>query len=90
MYGFLEFHGWINDFKQGREQLLYYRERNGRSITQQLTQTEIIRHQIHHPENNLNQRFSREELRTSLEKMREYIRRRAENEGIWEPIDQKQ
>ena len=48
--------------------------------------TEYVRHQIHHPENHSNVHFTRDELRQSIEDMRDYIRNRAEAEGIWDPI----
>ena len=87
LYGFLDLQGWLADYKQGRQQFPYNREdRNGVVYTQQLIRTEIIRHQIHHPENTHNARFTREELHTSIEDMRQYIRTRAEAEGLWDPI----
>ena len=89
LYGFLDFQGWLGGYRQGRQQFPYDREdRNGVVYTQQLIRTEIIRHQIHHPENIHNPRFTREELQTSIEDMRQYIRTRAETEGLWDPIDE--
>lgn len=48
--------------------------------------TEYVRHQIHHPENRSNPHFTKEELKQSIEDMREYICNRAETEGICELI----
>ena len=88
LYGFLKFQGWYNDYKLGKPQFPYDREDDhGVVITRNLIRTEIIRHQIHHPENTHNARFTREELKTSIEDMRQYIRARAETEGLWDPID---
>lgn len=88
LYGFLVFQGWLNDFKNGRLQLPYNQDDHGRVVTRNITRTEIIRHQIHHPENIHNARFTHEELKTSIEEMRQYIRTRAETEGYWDPIDE--
>ena len=89
LYGFLKFQGWYNDYKLGRPQFPYDREDDhGVVFTRNLIRTEIIRHQIHHPENTLNTRFTRKELKTSIEDMRHYIRTRAEAKGIWDPIDE--
>ena len=86
LYGFLMLHGWYQDYKIGKPQFPYDREdNNGVVFTRTLIKTEIIRHQIHHPENTHNTRFSRQELLQSIEDMRTYIRTRAEAEGIWDP-----
>lgn len=86
LYGFLDFHQWLNDYKVGRPQRPYLYVKNGITKTWNLDLTEYVRHQIHHPENHSNTHFTRDELRQSIEDMREYIRNRAEAEGIWEPI----
>ena len=52
----------------------YKRMRNGQEIEEQKVLSEFIRHQIHHPENNLNDRFTREQLQESIRMMREFIR----------------
>lgn len=89
LYGFLVFQGWYNDYKLGRPQYPYDREdSHGVVFTRNLIRTEIIRHQIHHPENTHNPRFTHAELQTSIEDMRQYIRTRAEAEGIWDLIDE--
>lgn len=89
LYGFLDLQGWLAGYKQGRQLFPYYRE-NGKGViyTQQLIRTEIIRHQIHHPENTHNTRFTHAELQISINDMRQYIRIRAEAEGLWDPIDE--
>ncbi|MBR0456917.1 MAG: ATP-binding protein [Firmicutes bacterium] len=89
LYGFLDLQDWLADYKQGKQQLPYNREnQNGEIYIQQLTRTEIIRHQIHHPENTHNTRFTHEELQHSIEEMRQYIRERAEEVGLWDPIEE--
>lgn len=86
LYGFLEFQQWLNDYKNGRPQRPYLYVKNGNTKTWNLDLTEYVRHQIHHPENHSNTHFTRDELRQSIEDMRDYIRNRAEAEGIWDPI----
>lgn len=89
LYGFMDLQGWLDDFKQGKTQYQYTRENKNHVVyTQQLIKTEIIRHQIHHPENTHNPRFTRQELLDSIETMRTYIRTKAENEGLWQPAAQ--
>lgn len=87
LFGFLMFQGWFQDYKKGKPQFPYIREEKGAIKTKTLIKTEIIRHQIHHPENTHNDRFTRQELLQSIEDMRSYIRTRAETEGIWDPIE---
>lgn len=86
LYGFLEFQQWLNDYKNGRSKRSYLYVKDGNTKTWDLDLTEYVRHQIHHPENHNNAHFTREELRQSIEDMRNYIRKRAEAEGIWDPI----
>lgn len=49
-------------------------KRDGTSTTEQKILTEYIRHQIHHPENNLNRKYTEDELHTSIELMRDFIK----------------
>lgn len=44
------------------------------TVQQQVVLTEYIRHQIHHPENLHNARFSPQELAESIEAMRGFIK----------------
>ena len=53
--------------------------KHGTTSNEQRTQTEYIRHQIHHPENTHNPRFSDEELRVSIEMMRAFIQSQSSN-----------
>ena len=86
LYGFLEFQQWLNDYKIGRPKRSYLYVKNGNTKILNLDLTEYVRHQIHHPENHSNTHFTIGELKQSIEDMRNYIRSRAEAEGIWEPI----
>lgn len=74
LYGFLESEGFINNFKTGKETIEYLRlRRDGSTLTEQKVLTEYIRHQIHHPENTHNTRFTEVQLRESIGLMRTYI-----------------
>ena len=86
LYGFLDFHQWLSDYKVGRPQRPYVYDKNGNMKTWNLDLTEYVRHQIHHPENHHNAHFTREELKQSIESMREYIRNRAVTEEIWDSV----
>lgn len=89
LYGFLYFHKWFKDYKTGKPTIPYKRmDDNGAVITMMIIESEYIRHQIHHPENTLNTKYTKQQLKNSIESMREYIRARAEVEGFWDPIDE--
>lgn len=87
LYAFMEFHQWLNDYKTGKPQLSYIRLNNdGSTRNEQHILAVYIRHQIHHPENNLNPLYTQTQLKQSIEDMRNYIRTRAEQEGLWTPL----
>ena len=74
LYGFLESEGLINEFKNGKETMEYIRlRRDGSTLIEQKVLTEYIRHQIHHPENIHNTRFTEVQLSDSIGLMRTYI-----------------
>lgn len=74
LYGVLEFENILNEYISGKNKIEYLKvQNNGHEVKQHITITEYIRHQIHHPENKRNRRFTLEELRTSIEMMREFI-----------------
>ncbi len=75
LYGFIESEGRLTSFKEGKPTQPYIKiMRNGSTQEQHITLSEYIRHQIHHPENTLNERFSHEQLQASIAEMREFIR----------------
>lgn len=75
LYGFIEYKNWLDGFKENKELRLYRRSaRGGGERKDQVILSEYIRHQIHHPENTRNERFSKEELLTSIEEMRRFIK----------------
>ncbi|WP_291051069.1 MULTISPECIES: ATP-binding protein [unclassified Empedobacter] len=73
LYGFIEAESWLNEFKVGKTEINYLRMRGENQITERKILTEYIRHQIHHPENTLNQRFTPIQLEESVDLMREFI-----------------
>ncbi|MFP4387182.1 MAG: AAA family ATPase [Alphaproteobacteria bacterium] len=76
LYGFIEYKEWLDDYKvfqQGTERTYKRIDRNNNEIELSIILSEYIRHQIHHPENNLNNRYSHEELSQSILAMREFI-----------------
>ena len=74
LYGFIEAEGKLATFKTGQATMPYNKLNRDNSTTQQqIVLTEYIRHQIHHPENETNRRFTDQELRQSIETMRNFI-----------------
>lgn len=74
LYGHLVYRGDLNAFLGTQPQQNYIRQRrDGTTLTEQKCKTEIIRHQIHHPENMLNPRYTALELKQSIELMRQYL-----------------
>ena len=84
LYGFLEFQHWFNDYKKGRPKGCYLNAKTQK--TSDLVLTEYIRHQIHHPENHSNAPFTMNELKQSIEDMRNYIQDHMKAEKISESV----
>lgn len=74
LYGYIDEQGWLNEYKVGKSTRKYIRlNRDGSTKEEQKILSEYIRHLIHHPENINNDRFTSEELRQSIEMMRDFI-----------------
>lgn len=74
LYGFIEAEDRLDDYRVGKLQRPYIRVRSdGSTVSQQLILTEYIRHQIHHPENGNNARFTLDELKESIQAMRAFL-----------------
>lgn len=74
LYGFIEAKGKLATFTKGQAMMPYSKlNKDGSTTQQQKVLTEYIRHQIHHPENETNRRFTDQELRQSIEAMRNFI-----------------
>lgn len=81
LYGTLEERNWSQEYKNGKPLVAYNRvKRNGEIIEENITLTEYIRHQIHHPENKNNRRYNPEELHRSLLQMRYFIEQKRHEE----------
>ncbi|MGX1639948.1 ATP-binding protein [Sphingobacterium sp. NPDC055431] len=74
LYGHLELIGELANYFAGRETLTYVKElKGGGTREEQKTLSEYIRHQIHHPENLYNQKYTNLQLTTSIQDMRAFM-----------------
>jgi len=73
LYGFIEIEDKLNDFKSGKTQIDYTKVDKGVSKVVKVVSTEKIRHQIHHPGNQVNTKYTNEELAQSINLMRTFI-----------------
>ncbi|SCY98763.1 ATP-binding protein [Flavobacterium caeni] len=74
LYGFIEAEGHLPTFRTGKATMPYIKERRGGTTSQEnIILTEYIRHQIHHPENTRNTRFTFVQLEDSITLMRSFI-----------------
>jgi predicted ATP-dependent endonuclease of OLD family len=74
LYGFIEAEGWLDNFKNGKPTMGYIKVlRGGNTREEQIILTEYIRHQIHHPENTNNTRYTNQQLCESINLMRDFI-----------------
>lgn len=79
LYGFIESEGKLNEFKNSKPTMVYKRMRNRQEIEEQKILSEYIRHQIHHPENNFNKKYTFKELQESIKQMRDFIKQNKTN-----------
>ncbi len=83
LYGFLEMHKLLNEYKQGKKTRLYKRKLdNGTIKEEQKILSEYIRHLIHHPDNTENKPYTKEELKKSIKDMRSFITSKKSITGI--------
>lgn len=74
LYGYIESEKKLDDFKTDRQTMQYVKiKRNNSTSIEQIILSEYIRHQIHHPENTLNQRYTHDQLQQSINEMRAFI-----------------
>lgn len=75
LYGFIESENELVNFKTGKTTISYNKIlKNGSLSKIQIIQSEYIRHQIHHPENTNNMRFTNDELQLSIGLLRDFIK----------------
>ena len=73
LYGFIESIEQLPTLREGEHTVRYLKERRGNVIEENIILTDYIRHQIHHPENTLNTRYTFEQLSESISFMRTFI-----------------
>ena len=78
LYGYIESEQLLSNYKSGKTTILYKKEFKGNTSEIQIIQSEYIRHQIHHPENTQNIRFTNEQLQESIGAMRTFIKENAQ------------
>lgn len=76
LYGYIESENELDNYKSARTLVSYQKinPRNNNVSNIQIIMSEYIRHQIHHPENTNNARFTNEELQQSISDMRDFIK----------------
>ncbi|OLS01994.1 ATP-binding protein [Tissierella creatinophila] len=74
LYGFIEAEEQLVSYKSEQPTIQYKKIMRDNNVREtQITLTEYIRHQIHHPENTHNPRYSTEQLKESICLMRYFI-----------------
>lgn len=75
LYGFITHHQMFNNYKHGKSEMDYNElQRDGTTKPRKKILTEYIRHQIHHPENTHNVRYTKSQLAESIAMMRSFIK----------------
>lgn len=73
LYGFIELEGELPNYRNGKPTMPYNKVKNGATRTENITLTDYVRHQIHHPENTSNIRYTCDQLNQSIDLMRAFI-----------------
>lgn len=75
LYGFIELEGEMTNYRNGKPTMSYNKlKKDGVTIVvENVILTDYIRHQIHHPENTNNTRFTFQQLKDSVDLMRNFI-----------------
>lgn len=74
LYGYIELEGELNNFRNTKPTVSYNKKmRDGTYRVEQIILTDFIRHQIHHPENTNNTRYTFDNLNDSIILMRTFI-----------------
>lgn len=78
LYGFIESEELLAEYRNGKATLGYIKIwRGAPQPERQVILSEYIRHQIHHPENTHNIRYTPEQLQSSINNMRNFIQEQA-------------
>lgn len=75
LYGFIELEGEMTNYRNGKPTMPYKKlKKDGVTIiNENVVLTDYIRHQIHHPENTNNTRYTFQQLKDSVDLMRNFI-----------------
>lgn len=74
LYGYIELESEMTNYRNGKTTMAYNRlRRDGSVVTENIILTDYIRHQIHHPENTNNTRYTFQQLSDSTNLMRDFI-----------------
>jgi len=74
LYGYIELESEMNNYRNGKPTMTYNKlRRDGTTATENITLTDYIRHQIHHPENTHNTRYTFQQMSDSINLMRDFI-----------------
>jgi predicted ATP-dependent endonuclease of OLD family len=74
LYGYIELEGELTNYRNGKPTIPYNKVQRDTTIRiEHVTLTDYVRHQIHHPENTNNTRFSFSQLSESIDLMRTFI-----------------
>jgi hypothetical protein len=75
LYGYIELESEMANFRNGKPTIPYNRlKKDGTTIVvENVVLTDYIRHQIHHPENTNNERYTFDNLGESINLMRTFI-----------------
>lgn len=75
LYGYIELEGEMTNYRNGKPTMAYNRlKKDGVTIVvENVVLTDYIRHQIHHPENTNNTRYTFQQLKDSVDLMRNFI-----------------
>ncbi|HET7118041.1 MAG TPA: ATP-binding protein [Hanamia sp.] len=75
LYGYIELEGELGNYRNGKPTRAYNKLlKGGRILEEQIILTDYIRHQIHHPENTTNARYTFDQLSDSINLMRTFIK----------------
>lgn len=81
LYGYLENKNYLKEYEKSKDTRAYIKETKNGDVKQKITLTQYIRHQIHHPENKMNIRYTDEELQESINAMRDFIKGKRANDA---------
>ena len=73
LYGYIESEEKLPDYKNGKDQIPYKKLKGAVLFDTQIILSEYIRHQIHHPENTHNVRYTNDQLQESIGHMRVFV-----------------